>query len=71
MSKSILQTVAIAVRSRRTALAISQEELGERSGLHRTYIGGIERAERNLTLGALEKIANALGCAVSDLVKPT
>lgn len=48
---------------------ISQEKLAEFAGLHRTYIGMIERAEKNITLCNIEKVANALGVKISDLVE--
>ena len=47
---------------------ISQEKLAELAGLHRTYIGMIERAEKNITLCNIEKIAKALGVEISELV---
>jgi len=64
-----LKIIAENVRRRRTAVGLSQEELAERAGLHRTYVGAIERAERNISIASLEKLANGLGCAVADLVK--
>lgn len=70
MSDSTLTIIAFNVRKRRHALSLSQEELAERCGLHRTYVGAVERAERNLTIQSLERIATALGCQVIDLVKP-
>lgn len=45
----------------RQALGISQEKLAERVGVHRTYVGGIERGERNLTLKTVERLAEGLG----------
>ena len=48
------------VRAWREAAALSQEELAERLGLHRTYVGGVERGERNLTLRTVERIATKL-----------
>jgi len=48
---------------------MSQEELGERAELHRTYIGGIERGERNVSLLNMERIANALKVKLSVLVR--
>lgn len=57
------------VRQRRNALNISQEELGYRAGLDRTYISGIERGTRNPTLTALMAIAKGLGLTVSEVVQ--
>lgn len=56
------------VRQRRRHLGLSQDQLAERCGLHRTYIGAIERGERNITLINAEKVARALSCVLSDLV---
>lgn len=64
----ILLLVAKNVRKYRNQLDISQEELAFRAGLHRTYIGMIERAEKNITLINLEKIANALGIQIEALI---
>ena len=47
---------------------ISQERLGELAKVHRTYIGMIERAEKNITLVNMEKIAKALGKKINDLI---
>ena len=47
---------------------ISQEKLAELAGLHRTYIGMIERAEKNIPLCNIEKVAKALGVKISELV---
>ena len=55
------------VRARRTALRLSQEELAERAGVHRTYIGMIERAEKNITLENIERIAKALKTSLPEL----
>ena len=56
------------VPTRRKGLAISQEELADRSGLHRTYIGPIERGERNVSLATLELLAKGLGCDPAELL---
>lgn len=47
---------------------LSQERLGELAKVHRTYIGMIERAERNITLTSMEKIAKALKMDIRDLI---
>jgi len=57
------------VRKYRRLLDISQEELAHRANLHRTYIGMIERAEKNITLVNMEKIAIALQVRIEDLLK--
>jgi len=57
------------VRQERLKLGLSQEELADKAGLHRTYIGMIERAEKNLTLLNVNKIAQALGLSISKLTK--
>lgn len=56
------------VKTKRNILGISQEELGFRSGLDRTYISGIERGMRNPSLTALVKIAKGLGLNTSELL---
>jgi transcriptional regulator with XRE-family HTH domain len=57
-----------AVRRLREKVGISQEELAERAGMHRTYIGGIERGERNPTLVSIHKLAKALGVSPKQLL---
>ena len=56
-----------AVRNARKSAKLSQEELAHRSGLDRSYIGGVERGERNPTLRAIEKIADGLGISIAEL----
>ena len=68
MKKEILIKFGHKVRERRTDLGLSQEELAARAGVHRTYIGMIERAEKNITLENIEKIAKALGLKPSELI---
>ena len=55
------------VRSLRKAEDLSQEGLADRAGLDRTYVGGIERGERNVSLANIEKLARALKLTVSEL----
>ncbi|MCB8750218.1 helix-turn-helix domain-containing protein [Planktothrix agardhii] len=57
------------LRRLRKKLGISQEDLAEKCGLHRTYVGAIERSERNITLQTLEKLAESLGVSPQDLLK--
>jgi transcriptional regulator with XRE-family HTH domain len=47
---------------------ISQESLADLAGLHRTYIGSVERGERNISIDNMERIARALGCSVADML---
>jgi len=56
------------VRAYRNAKGLSQEELADECGLHRTYIGSVERCERNVTLGTLELLALALKTTVPGLL---
>lgn len=57
------------VREERQKLNLSQEELAYKANVHRTYIGMIERAEKNITLENIEKIAKALGQDIASLFK--
>ena len=58
------------VRSLRFRLGISQEELAERADMHRTYIAGIERGARNVTLKSIDRLAKALGVSTATLLHP-
>lgn len=64
-----LKMFAQRVRTLREAQGISQEKLAEKSGIHRTYIGMVERLERNPSLVCIHKIANGLGVHVIELFK--
>ena len=56
-----------AVRKARIAAGLTQEDLADRSGLDRSYIGGVERGERNPTLSVIERIAESLGVSLAEL----
>lgn len=68
MNKKILQQFGKRVREERLKQNLSQEKLAEKAKVHRTYIGMIERAEKNITLTNMEKIAKALDKKVGDLI---
>ena len=63
----IAKIVGQRIRNYRTQLGYSQEKLAELSGCHPTYIGQLERGEKNATLESIEKISNALGVTLSKL----
>jgi len=67
-SENILDIFGKNVQKFRKIKQISQEKLAEVSGVHRTYVGMIERAEKNITLRNMEKIAKALEVEIADLL---
>ena len=68
MKRQILIKFGQKVREERTKLGLSQEVLANRAGVHRTYIGMIERAEKNITLENIEKVAKALKLNINELL---
>ena len=58
------------LRRHRERRGLSQEAFADELGVHRTYMGGIERGERNLTLRSLERIADAVGVSPLELLRP-
>lgn len=65
-----LQTLlGVAIKAERSILGISQEELADRAGLHRTYVSEIERGARNLSIASIEKLAQALRLSVLSLLE--
>lgn len=69
MEYQILRRFGDSVKKLRKKKGWSQEEMGKRSRLHRTYIGSIERRERNVSLINIERIAKALDVKASELIK--
>jgi len=67
MSSRILIQFGKRIRDERTKRNISQERLGELAKVHRTYVGMIERGEKNITLTNIEKLAKALGLEIKNL----
>lgn len=67
MKSSILLRFGRKVREERIRRHLTQEGLGELAQLHRTYVGMIERGEKNITLINIERLANALGVHIKDL----
>jgi transcriptional regulator with XRE-family HTH domain len=69
VAQTDLQRFGARVRAERERLGVSQEDLADRAGMHRTYLGGVERGERNVGLLNVLRIARALGVAPSALLK--
>lgn len=67
MSKEILIKFGKKIREERLKQGLSQEQLASKTGVHRTYIGMIERAEKNITLENIKKVADALGISIKNL----
>lgn len=68
LKREVLIKFGEKVRDIRKEKGLSQEQLSFKAELHRTYIGMIERAEKNITLVNIEKIANALEISINDLM---
>ena len=64
----VVRRVAANIRRIRQAQGLSQEELADRAGLHRTYVSQVERAIKNATIVSLAKIAGALQVEMAELV---
>jgi transcriptional regulator with XRE-family HTH domain len=70
VAEDILLKFGKNIQSLRKEKGWSQEELADKAGFHRTYIGFIERGERNLSLRAIETLANAFSVKPFELLKP-
>jgi transcriptional regulator with XRE-family HTH domain len=69
VKSAILVKFGQRVRQERTTRKLSQEQLAELAGVHRTYIGMIERGEKNITLENIEKLAKALELKPEELLR--
>lgn len=69
MPKDLREILATNLKSFRTRTKLSQDEFAHKCGVHRTYIGSIERGERNVTLATLELLAEAMRVEVITLLK--
>ena len=67
MNTKVLKKFGNKIKELRLKLGFSQEELAEKTNVHRTYIGFIERGERNLALLNIYKLSRALGVKIPDL----
>ena len=70
MEGDLQRTIGRNLRARRETLGLSQEAFAEVLGVHRTYMGGLERGERNLTLKSLERIAERIDADPVALLEP-
>ena len=69
MKTKVQEQLGYNIRKARLKSGVSQEELAAKVGIHRTYIGSVERGERNIGIMNIVKIAAALNIAVSELVE--
>lgn len=69
MHEDSLKTLGNRIREKRKALGWTQEELADRAEIDRSYIGGVERGERNITFAVLCQICIALRCDVAELTR--
>lgn len=69
MKSAELETLGNRIREKRKAFGWTQEELAAKASIDRSYIGGVERGERNLTFTVLCEICKAMGCDVATLTE--
>ena len=70
MKKKILRnSFGVNLRQAREAKGLSQEALAHQAGLHRTYVGAVERGERNVSIDNIERLARALGVTPAELMR--
>jgi transcriptional regulator with XRE-family HTH domain len=68
-SRAARRIFAVNLRRERKKCGLSQETLADIAGLHRTYVGSVERGERNISLDNVERLARALGLELTDLLR--
>ena len=66
-NRDICERFGFAIKTRREELQLTQEDLAEKAGIHRTYLSDIERGSRNLSLVNIERLAAALSMTLSEL----
>ncbi|REK72802.1 XRE family transcriptional regulator [Aeromicrobium endophyticum] len=69
VTSELQKIVGRRLREQRESLGLSQEAMAERLGYHRTFLGSVERGERNLTLASVEQLAASLGVPALDLLR--
>ncbi len=69
MSSNTRKTFAQRLRQIRQIRGLSQEELADIAGLHRTYVGSVERSERNISIDNMERLATALEVDITELLR--
>jgi transcriptional regulator with XRE-family HTH domain len=67
--QDVRERVGLNLQRLRREKGLSQEELADRAGIHQTYLSGVERGKRNPTVSVLQRIAEALGADIEDLVQ--
>jgi transcriptional regulator with XRE-family HTH domain len=68
-AERLLESLGVSFREIRAEARLSQEELSLKTGVHRNYIGGIERAERNPTIVTVARLAEGLGITMTELFR--
>ena len=68
--ESAKERLARHLRALRAVRGLSQEALADLAGMHRTYVGSVERSERNVSIDQIEKLSNALGVDICELFAP-
>lgn len=71
MEKPIAATFGAVLREKREEAGISQEQLADRAGLHRTYVSLIERGKRTASIEVVRRVALALGVSMAELIEAT